>query len=620
MWNDTAKLFVAFVVLVFSTLGVSVHTSRYLERMGDSYKQWLEAPFAFTGLFIVIVLLRLGEPLTRAPIAPIFLVLSALYGLSKMFQLGCSSHFRFVKSTWYVTLPYLMFATASLFLRGGLPFSVSDAWTHTSYINRISSTDSALILGTHLPADGKFFSFSPTSIFLASVNDVIIKDPIAVWNASAAFFGLLLLCAASAFLVSLDLVKVYPRTLIIAVSALFFILYPTAKLVEGWAGYSMTGSIFLFIVLTLTVHCSVHRNSNLLMLILALISFVMSINHQVESIICLLMMIPLFVFPAISKWCLIQLIGVFGVVSAAGSLMTLRFLNSEVLVAFNFSTDWPGISSFLDRMNPFFNGRLLVSAIVSSLYLFITGRRLIVAYTAACFLTIAFLGPWNPVFSPMWVEFMSSTLMFRAVYALPIWITFGGFVACFLVDLNKVRYKGMGAKAFSLFAFVFVIAPIGLHAAEKFGFTGQMTYYGSDQQSQLSTLPDLYKKIQVYDKRVVLTDIWTGAPIPTVSSNFIVVHRPWSSGPDMNRWAEGRDAMNSLSAQSSHINLCKWDVDLVLLNQTQLPLMERQFLAAPWVLPDFYNTTDELFPEYLNKVETIGQVQVLEFDKDTCAN
>jgi len=620
MWNDTSKLLVAFLILAFATGGISLHTNRFLENLNESLRIWLLAPIGFSALFILTVLLRLAEPFTQFPLAPCFLVLSAAYGLFRSLKLGLKNQLCFVKNTWFIVCPYFGFSIIYLYLKGGLPFSVTDTWTHTSYVNRISSSDSALILGSHLPTDGKFFSFSPTSIFLASVNDVVFNDPIAVWNASAIFFGLLVLCASTSFLISLNPLSLVSRNLLMAVSVLFVVLYPTADLVIGWAGYSMTGSIYLFVVLALTVHCSAHRNSNSLVSILALIGFVMSTNHQIESVTGLLMMIPLLVVPSISRKRLIRIIVLFSLVSAVGGLLTTRLLNPEILVVFDFSGVWPGFGFFMNAVNPFLNGRLLISVVVSLLYLFITGRRLIVAYFAASLVTIALCGPWNPIVHYLWVELMSATLMYRAIFALPIWILYGGFIACFVTDIHKIRYVSRQEILFRLFAFVLVVVPIGMHASEKFGLTGQMTYYGADNQSQLSTLPDLYEEIQGYDKKVVLTDTWTGAPIPTISSSYIVVHRPWTSGPDMNRFALGREVMNSLATIQSHSMLCKWGVDIVLLNRAQLPLMKRQFEAAPWLLPDFYNGPNVLLPGYLEEIAVINNVHVIEFDKATCAS
>ena len=163
-----------------------------------------------------------------------------------------------------------------------------------------------------------------------------------------------------------------------------------------------------------------------------------------------------------------------------------------------------------------------------------------------------------------------------------------------------------------------VFTSIGLHLVEKFGITGKMTYYGSDEQSQLLTLPNLYSRIQQFEGKVFLTDTWTGAPIPAISSNYIVVHRPWTPGPDPGRWAIGRETMKELNLTSSQLNMCNWRVDFVLLNDAALPLMARQFRAAPWLLPDFYSTQRTSYPSYLQLVDEINSVQILKFDNKSC--
>ncbi|MEI6096205.1 MAG: hypothetical protein WCR08_12230 [Gammaproteobacteria bacterium] len=617
MWNQTAHVAISFVILCLSTLGIAFHTSKWLGNLEGSLKPWLTAPMGFVTLFSIIVLLRLGQPLTNIPLAQIFLLLSVAYGLWNLLRMVFSQLVSYLKNIWFGLLPYLMFSMASLMVRGGLPYSVSDAWTHTSYINRISASDSALILGSHLPTDGKYFSFSPTSIFLSTLNDVSGRDSIATWNASGIFLGLMLLSASISFLLSIRLLPIKLSKLISAVSVLFILLYPTADLVSGWAGYSMTGSIFLFLVLALTVQCSVHEDFDLLSVIPVLIGFVMSMNHPVESITGILMMIPLFALPHISKRRLVKLIAAFGVVSTIGGLVFTRLLNSEILNGHNFSTSWPGVENFANSISPFLNWRLLTSTIFCLIYLWFTGRHLVVKYFTTCAVTIILMGPLNPLFFPLWVRIMGQTIMYRFIFALPIWILLGGFFSCFFEDTRSIRMKSYRERFFLFLVLVCVTIPLGQHLLEKFGSTG---YYGSDAQSQLKTLPNFYKEIQGYNNKVFLTDIWTGAPIPTISSNFIVVHRPWSSGIDNDRWGIGRETMRSLNSKNSHMNMCKWGVDYVVINNAELPLMTKQFLASPWLLPDFYNSTIDPLPNYLRDVNIVDRVRILEFDKKMCVN
>ncbi len=606
----------AFLLLTFSTMGFASLTCRFLKNQSESIRLWLFAPLGFFALFTLIVVLRLSEGITGVPLAQITLALSAAIGFVQMLKIGTSRIWRYFKCTWFVFMPYLAFGVISNLVRGGLPFSVTDAWTHTSYINRISDSNSALIVGSHLPTDGKFFSFSSTSIFLSTVNDLIGRDPIATWNASCIIFGLLLLSAATAFLISLNLIPLMSNIAMSAVSALFIVLYPTADLVTGWAGYSMTGSIFLFTVLTLTIQCAVDTNQKILTCCLLLVGFVMSMNHQVESILGLLMMVPLIVLPQISKKHLIGIIVYFGLVSAVGGIVATRLLNPGILVVFDFAVSWPGLNYLLTSISPFLNLRLLIALFFSCLYLWVTGRRRVVTFCSVCLLTIFLVGPWNPLFFQLWVNLMSATLMYRIIFALPIWIPLGLFVAGFIEDLRSFQVRRLSNMAIC----IVIAVALGQHAAAKFGFTGEMTYYGTDKQSQLRTLPDLYRKIQSYKGKIILTDTWTGAPIPTISSNFLVVHRPWSSGPDVDRWAIGRETMNSLATTVSQSNMCQWGVDLVLMNKAELPLMRRQFLAAPWLLPDFYTAPFTSLPKQFQEVEVIDDVQILEFDRANCVD
>ena len=213
---------------------------------------------------------------------------------------------------------------------------------------------------------------------------------------------------------------------------------------------------------------------------------------------------------------------------------------------------------------------------------------------------------------------MSSTLLYRAIFVLPLWIVLGTFLVACVEDFVRVGNEKIYKMLFGVVLLGIVITSIGLQLVDKFGITGQMTYYGSDKQSQLVTLPNLYSRIQQFEGKVFLTDTWTGAPIPATSSNYIVVHRPWTPGPDPERWAIGRETMKELNSTSSKINMCNWRVDFILLNDAALPLMARQFRAATWLLPDFYSAQRTVYPSYLQQVENIDSVRILKFDKKLC--
>jgi hypothetical protein len=620
MCNQTAHVLIASTILCLATFSFSRVTKGLLESFEPQQRDWLVAPVNFVALFSTVVLIRIFQPILDMQLAQLFLISSAVFGGFNLINRGYKDILKYLETIWFGVLPYLLFAVIALTIRGGLPFSVSDSWTHTSYINRISSSKSALIFGSHLPTDGKFLSFSPTSIFLSVLNDASGSDPIATWNAAAIFFGVLLLCASISFLKSLNLLPIGQSKQVFTVSIFFVVSYPAADLVSGWAGYSITGSIFLFVVLALIVRNSFSEFSKARTIIMLVIGMVMSINHTVESVTAVFMMVPLFILPKISKRRLVLNICSLILVSSIGGLASIWLLNPGVLVALDFSTPWPGTRFFLIQIKPFLDWKIFVSVILSISYLLKTRRFLTVKYFAACAVTIFLCGPWNPAIYPFWLRFMSLTLTYRVVYALPFWILFGTVAACILEDFRTSGRSRYSSILVSLSIFVSIFATNGIQLSEKFGMSGELSYYGSDKQSQLNALPELYRTVQKYDKRIILTDMWTGAPIPTISTNFIVVHRPWTSGVDTGRWAIGRETLKSLGSIQSHINMCKWDVDLVFLNYAGLPLMKRQFREAPWLLTDFYPTANEAIPTYLRDKGIINNVQILEFDKESCTN
>jgi hypothetical protein len=618
MWNEYSHFLVAYIILSLSTLGVALYLSKFLKYLDVSVAPWFIPPAGFVVLFSIVVLLRIGQPVTRIPMGQILLVVTALYGLWKLLAIGFLKLRAFVSNTWFGIAPYIIFSVASTALRGGLPFSVSDAWTHISYINRLSASESTMILGSHLPTDGKYFSFSPTSIFLSTLNDVSGSDAIATWNAAKWFLGVLLICASTAFLVSLKIYPNHKKSFIAIVSTAFVLIYPTADLVEGWAGYSMTGSIFLFMCLTLAIQCSTKEFQLRSAILFGLVGLVMSINHPIESVLCLLMMIPLVVLPQIIKPQLFKTIFGFLMVSLVGGLITSRVLNSQAAQVLNFSGAWPGFHFFSVAIKPFFDGRVVLALMCSVIYLLQTKRSVASTYFFGSIATLIVLGPWNPLFYSWWVKIMSSTLLYRAIFVLPLWIVFGTFTMAYLEDFLRIGVKKIHRLLFGLLLFGIFMTSIGFQLGHKFGFTGQLTYYGSDEQSQLATLPNLYTKIQSFKGKVFLADTWTGAPIPAISSNYIVVHRPWTPGPDSQRWEIGRETMKHLYSPSSQLNMCNWGVDYVLLNESVLPLMVRQFRAAPWLLPDFYSSQRAAYPDYLKSVEDIDSVKIIKFDKKLC--
>ncbi len=94
---------------------------------------------------------------------------------------------------------------------------------------------------------------------------------------------------------------------------------------------------------------------------------------------------------------------------------------------------------------------------------------------------------------PLFQRLTGLNLSYRVIFAIPVWLVPGLAVGLGLVRLRSLRSSW--ARFGVLAAVALVVALWGWNVANQYGFTGRLTYQGSDGQSQLALFPDLYEAL-----------------------------------------------------------------------------------------------------------------------------
>jgi len=135
---------------------------------------------------------------------------------------------------------------------------------------------------------------------------------------------------------------------------------------------------------------------------------------------------------------------------------------------------------------------------------------------------------------------------------------------------------------------------------------GKYFYLNSSSLSQIFLMPNLYSDIMDVQNRIFLTDVWTDAPIPAISGNYIVLHRPWNPGPNPLR---SQNISKVLNGEMPIRNLCDLGITDILKNDTRVPdIIEKEFKIYSWLRDDFvvnYKVLDYLEKVLLSKKLTV---------------
>ena len=578
--------------LVGASVGFGILMYAVLRRVGWSgpVSRWLAWPLGLAALMCIVVAVR---PLDRfAPATAVLWIASAMFGLGWVARQAIRIRGRYQE----LRLPALLAVSTVLTttvpqLASGLrPFSVSDTWTHLTYIERLSASDAVLLSGSHLPGEVFGPTFSPTEIFIASLRGVAGGNALTLWSAGALVFPFIAVAAFMAVLIAVhDGTPVRSPVAVVATTA-FLLTFPLVFFVEGSASYWATGTILLLAftgcaVAVLRRHAPLRGGAALGAGLICL----MSINHPVEAVIAVISAVALLaVTPRNALRPMALVTGAWIAVAALSGFLSARVINASAASALTTIGTYDSyVATVTDEVFAATPVALLVAAGIGTLTLIPLGQWIVVRWAAGAAVAVLLLGPWNPLFFSLYRDWMGLALSHRVVYALPVWLVPG-------LAMGLWAIRGAGARpwwraAVPVAAIFAILTPWVIHLANLYGFTGRQTYFDSDEQSQLALVPDIYDYLASDSRRdLVLTDTWTGAPIPGISGDFIVVHRPWTEGPEVGRWETGRRALSRLASGEARTAVCRWHVTKVIVNEADLPdVVTRQFIAAPWLLPSF---------------------------------
>jgi hypothetical protein len=469
---------------------------------------------------------------------------------------------------------------------GYLPFSVSDIWTHSSYINRLLQAPDWRLLGVNLPGENYPFIFAPTHLVMAA-NGLPTQDAIATWNAFALLLPIFLGASFLFWMTQLKWIDLSEKFKVFVFLCFFFALFPIAPSVEGWAGYSTFASIWMFMaigyVTILSLQKKVFFRDKLLIASLALL---IAISHPIEIVIGLYLLGSYFFMEKYTTKRHLKAFVWITLGSFALVYFSSRMINPRAeLVLYRNGNYSDFIVQLRNELQLLFPAFLILGTIFSLVILVLLRKFEPVRLFLGTIVLSLILGPLNPVAFPIFREEMGLNLAHRIFFSIPYWV----IIPLGIISLIRIGNQPRDSHT-NLFLIIgswfCVIVTTSVYNIERFGLDGTLTYFRNDSESQLRLYPKLYTELQNERDRVILTSTWLGAPIPSVTNNYIVTHRPWTEGPEVGRWDSAQNVMLNPFAVDSKIKMCDWGVtDILVLDPKNLPsIVLQQNANYPWLL------------------------------------
>jgi hypothetical protein len=618
VWNSTVNLIFVLGVALFGAFSFLPIVKR-IDKLGPftSSLHLSRLLIAFSAWFISILCIAMRFSIeTASNFSLAIAVAGVIYAL-------CSIHKSKIEEAQIflgIMFAWSLCSLAPQVISGGLPYSVSDIWTHTSYINRIISANDWKLVSVNLPDEMYPFQFAPVHSVMASVG-FYANDAIATWNAFALLTSAFLCISATALMLKVRWLTSTNWLAIAIFNAGFILLFPLAPMIEGWAGYSIFASIWMFMLLGYMMSEdpgeSRGRKKYLFMGVLILL---IGVSHPIELLIVAFLGTSFLGIRRFRSKDSIQNLLFVVLTSLVIGLTSSRIINPSAQLVLVNSNSYSGYFPILiNEILYIYTPYLILTAVFGGLYLWMFKNREPVILSVNSILLVLLLGPINPILFELYTKEMGENLIHRVFLAIPIFL----LVPIFFTHFMKIPFANSLTNIKGFFALMLLVLSvfcISAHALNFLGLNGRLTYNRSDDESQLIIFPSLYKQIQQNQNLVFLSDTFTSAPIPTVSSNFIVTHRPWTEGPEVGRWNTAQLVMNSPGDQESRVQICKWGVSDILLNRAPLPeILNRQIKLAPWLISGFGGNDISTDDQFITLERVIDSVKWYKIDQEQCS-
>lgn len=484
---------------------------------------------------------------------------------------------------------------------GSLPFAVSDAWTHISYINRLLISKSTVVSGAWLPNEIYAIKFAPHHAFLAAIGRITGSSALEVWVGASFVLPALLILSYLSFVESAFPNLTKSRRDYFVLTLTFVILFHISDdLFRGTADYRIASCIIFFQAaryVMLSVATPQKAESIAALFIACILTALIAITHLIEVMILILMFAPYFLVRAVTERSPkpVVISTVWSIFSVVVTLIVLRLFYSGFSMPLDTQITLDLFWPFFRQMFVYYISIEVFIACVISLFILWQVRSSAFAFLVCCCAASFIFSPINPLLFGILMHFVGGNLVWRIIFVFPTYLAIGAAlgVAYRQISLRTLINLDRRTIFYSVWT-LGVAAAIALHLISWWHLDGTLGYQHSDSVSQLRLFPNLYRELTNYRGEVVLSDTITSAPINAVTSNYIVTHRPWTEGPDAGRFGLAKETLKHPTTAAARDAICRMNISLFVVNTAPLPLKLRtETERYPWLRDDFYELREE---------------------------
>lgn len=615
MWTD-AVLFILLMAIALVCLGYFYLGKHYLATNQSRYvitksNILLDLPVGFSisySFYCLCYFFNIFIGFDTIKVMVIFLLVVSVVGLIcwvKYAQLkvinneclGKNNDNTLNKSFFYIVLLMICLCIfLPQFLLGNTPFLVSDSWSHISVINRMIDVNSTILTGFSLPNDGYVLRYSPHHAFLATIATFINVTALEMYKVARYFYPVMLVLAFLRLLNVFDFQYLRSTTGIILAIIVISFLFPTTDGVwRGGADYRIPAFIMMFIVLNLLypvffklVPLTIVRVASV-----AILSIAIAVTHAVEISFLTVIIVPAGFYIAVlhqSKKIALYTGAVLFIFIVSGLLGLIQ--SHTAYAPLNKSMSYSDFYLYcINQLRVHVNLYTYAMSVFFALFLGVIARVSepgFVRFLMVGFISSIILGPLNPLLYPLYRDLMGSSHSNRILYyAFPFYLAF--FVGVYhLIDNLKIDGKSTKVVSTYVVLLLLAVASFGINMYDKLGLDGEFSYKRSDRLTQLNLYPHFYHELGIrYQHKVIISDVFTSAPVNAVTNNYIFTHRPWTGGQD-DRFQIAKKIMFNPANEYAIAKICQYHIDVLAINNSTLPdEYVEVFISTPWLMSDF---------------------------------
>lgn len=508
--------------------------------------------------------------------------------LSKRWPKTSSTHQQpYLRSFPLYCAPVIAIFAVSSYMLGRYPFFVSDDFGHLTIINRMVQADS---LGTpflYMPDDALYFSFFPWNGILASFARMLGHGALDVFTAAKTFLTVIIILSFMSFCKTLF--RDEPRAIlyILCCSIVYALLAPEVFIFHGVGDYRGISYVFMLQAARILWNAVVFQraqNRNLFYFVLLMLG--VSLIHPIDLPAFLLMFYPYLLFITVSrkeKKGFLTLVILGAATGAIGLAVKFAFYSSTTLLL-NYVVETEAFwKYYIGRLDYEFGIRLTLVTLFGSVIVGYKNRRspILLWWPVGALVASFGLGSANPLLAGFYSKVMSADLMERTMYAFPLAVPLGSVIADLSIQISTSLRRRI--FSFSVLFMLIILGAMVQHAWTRYGMNGDPSYaWPSAQYALLSTQPELFKYLAKIEKKIILTDMLTSAPITAVSSNFTYTNRPWVE-LKKSRIQEALTMMQMVGNGDLTRSFCRNGIHILVLNP------EPPFARHPaYIFDDYY--------------------------------